>query len=236
VSEETLAWNTPKENDRRWKGFLDGIVDTGRQRRRGRAPDDRIVFKWNSDPDRSEIFKWQDENRWRLWRRLNETFKQYPSLYGELGLKRGVPRYNQDGRENGSRKKRRPASDTTFEVHSVRLARRARPDGTIATNSLIAVITQRQRVWLDKNEKQFFWFRGGATLIIDPTEDREKILYAIIKSGNSETRRDAQKDTIQNSNLSSLRALYFGAERGRVGAFGEPFAMTHGSRGDPDNG
>jgi hypothetical protein len=231
VAEETLAWNTPDKTDRRWKWFLNGIVDTREERQRRRPDDDdRIVVKWNSNLDRSQIYELQEQNRWRLWRRLNKALAKEPSLYEELGLERGVPRYNQDG----SLKGRHTASETTFEVHSVRLARRAHPDGTIAANTLVAVITQRQPVFTGKD--QFFWFRGGATLIIDPTEDRENILYAIIKSSKNNTRRKEQEKTMRETNVSSLRALYFGGQRGRVGAFGEPFAMTHGDRGDPDHG
>ena len=109
------------------------------------------------------------------------------------------------------------------------------PDGTLAANTVVAVITQRQAVKVE-GTNHFFWFRGGATLIIDPREKNEKIRYSIIKNSGSETRRALQEKMTRETTLSSLRALYFGGDKGQAGAFGEPFAMTHSDRGDPDHG
>ena len=191
VSEETLAWNTPDQSDPKWDR-LKGIVDTrDPDQTRPTDQDDRIVLKWNADLKRSQIFKLQEDNRWRLWRRLRRAFEADPSLYDELGLLQG----------------------TTFEVHSVRRARRAMPDGTLVTN-VIAVITQQRPIPIE-GTKRFFWFRGGATLIIDPCEGQEKVRYSIIKSSGSNNRLDNQKDMIRNNTLSSLRALYFGGDLGQ---------------------
>jgi Subtilase family len=227
ISEETLAWNTPDETDPKWK-WLQDIVAT---REDDPTEKDRIIFKWNADLDRHQILRLQEDNRLRLWRRLKKAFEGDPSLYGELGLLPGVPRYDREGNV----KEERPAPSGTFEVHSVRPARRATPDGTLAPNTVVAVITQRQAVRVEGSNR-FFWFRGGATLIIDPREGHEKIRYSIIKNSGSKTRRDLQAKMIKETTLSSLRALYFGGREGggRADAFGEPFAMTHGDRGDPD--
>jgi len=214
VSEETLAWNTPDQSDPKWI-WLKDIVDTrDSDQTRPTDQDDRIVFKLNADVKRPLVFKLQEDNRWRLWRRLCWALQADPSLYDELGL----------------------VKDATFEVHSVRLARRVTPEGTLLANNLIAVITQQQRIFIEGTKQRFFWFRGGATLIIDPREGQEKVRYSIIKNIASEKRRENQKDMIRNNTLSSLRALYFGGDSGGAGVFDEPFAMTHSDRGDPDNG
>jgi hypothetical protein len=227
VSEQTLAWNTPDQSDPKWS-WVEKLIET-----RDPVPDDgdRIVFKWNSNLDRSEIFKLQEDNRWRLWRRLRAALLKYPLLHEELGLLQGMSRYNRQGGIDEVRHK----PDTTFEVHSVRPARRAMPDGSLAANTVVAVITQRQAVPI-KGTNQFFWFRGGATLIIDPREGHEQVRYSIIKSSGSQRRLAAQTKLTQDAALSSLRALYFGGESGQAGVFGEPFAMTHSDRGDHDHG
>jgi hypothetical protein len=213
VSAETLAWNTPDQSDPKWI-WLKDIVDTrDSDQTRPTDQDDRIVFKLNADVKRPLVFKLQEDNRWRLWRRLRWALQHDPSLYDELGL----------------------VKDATFEVHSVRLARRVTPEGTLLENNLIAVITQQQPIFID-GTKRFFWFRGGATLIIDPREGQEKVRYSIIKRSGSKKRLDSQTDMISNNTLSSLRALYFGGDSDVAGVFDEPFAMTHSDRGDPDNG
>jgi len=153
-------------------------------------------------------------------------------LYKEFGLLPGIPAYNADG----TVRKERQAPETTFEVHSVRLARRATPDGVTITN-IIATITQRQAIAFDGKDiaNGFFWFRGGATLIIDPSEGRERICYAIIKNSGSKDRLDRQRQMTIGTTRSSLRALYFGGPNGMAGA-AEPFAAMHAERGDSDDG
>ena len=50
-------------------------------------------------------------------------------------------------------------------------------------------------MWFDENDHSqgFFWFRGGAVLIIDPTEDKERICYSIIKNSGSDWRLKQQR-------------------------------------------
>jgi hypothetical protein len=221
LSEETLSWKSMREPNPPWlKGFLDSIS-----------------VKWNSDLDRSEIFKLNECNRWHLFGYLRELFHGYPGLYEEFGLLPGMPRYHADG----TVKEERPTPDSTFEVHSVRPARRVTPDGELQTE-IVAVIDQRQPITLDGEDVKngFFWFRGGATLIIDPREGRQEVRYAIIKSSASQSRREQQKlmatGGVAHSMRSSLRALYFGGEVQRGGAASEPFAMLHAGHGEYGNG
>jgi hypothetical protein len=234
VSEETLAWNTPSDPKPKW---LEGILDTDTSRfdKEKEEPKDydKIVFKYNSDLTRTQIADLDRKNRMRLWRRLSKAFRQNPKLYAEFGLLPGVPRFKADL----SVMEERPAPNSTFDVHNVRLARRVAPDGTFTPN-LIAVIVQRRAVAVDPQdpEKGFFWFRGGATLIIDPREGREEIRYVIIKNCGSDKRLVRQREMASQGTLSPLRALYFGGGAKPGTALAEPFAMMHAGQGDPDNG
>jgi hypothetical protein len=216
VSEETLSWNTLETPDPPWLRELIGGIE----------------LKWNGDLDRSVIYALNEQNRWSVFRRLKRLFQQDPSLYAEFGLIAGVPLYHTDG----TIKESRPAPDSTFEVHSVRLARRVAPDGSFRTE-IIAVIDQRQAIALDGTDVKngFFWFRGGTTLIIDPREGHVAVRYSITKDSDSQSRLARQKAMATGSMLSPLRALYFGGE-GQTGSTGEPFAMLHSVHGEFDNG
>jgi hypothetical protein len=67
----------------------------------------------------------------------------------------------------------------------------------------------------------WFWFRGGATVIIDPRKGREEIRYSIVKNSGSAARQERQRQTIAANWMSFLHSLYFGE---RVS---EPFAVLH---------
>ena len=230
VSEQTLAWNRPDDSAPAWlQDMIDPAGDIGESEF---DRSDKIVIKWNKDLSRSEIFRLNEANRWRLWRRLKSSFDMNLGLYKEFGLLPGIPAYHADG----TVREERQAPDTTFEVHSVRLARRITPDGVAITN-VIATITQRQAIPFDGKDvaNGFFWFRGGATLIIDPSEGKERICYAIIKNSGSKDRLERQRQVTVGTTQSSLRALYFGGPNGMAGA-AEPFAIMHAERGDSEDG
>jgi len=219
VSEETLSWNTPEDPKPPW---LNDIL--------------AIDVKWNGNLNRSEIFELNEKNRWKLWRQLKQLFQKDPNLYAEFGLLPGVPLYH----ANGTIKQERRAPDSTFEVYSVRRARRVTPDGEFR-NDIIAVIDQRQAIPIDGKDVNngFFWFRGGATLIIDPTDGQEEIRYSIIKSP-SKSRLELQKKIATGSIPSPLRgplrALYFGGMVQSGSALTEPFAMLHAAYREYGNG
>jgi hypothetical protein len=231
VSEETLAWNVPDHPRPEW---LTDLIDT--QREFTHTPHDtseKIIFNGTWDLSRAQIYQLNEDNRWRLWRRLKREFAKNPELYGEFGLLPGIASYNQDG----TVKAQRQAPDTNFEVHSVRLARRVTPEGNYAI-SIVATINQRIAIPFDDQNvsKGFFWFRGGATLIIDPTPGKEQICYVIIKNIASQDRLARQKKHLtEGASMSSLRALYFGGASGLAEA-AEPFAMMHADRGDVEDG
>jgi hypothetical protein len=216
VSEETLSWNAPEDPKPRWLKDLLASID----------------IKWNTNPTRSEIFQINEKNRWALWRRLKRIFHKDPKLYAEFGLLPGVPLYH----ANGTIKQKRQNPDSTFEVYNVRRARRVTPDEELR-NDIIAIIDQRLAIPIDGKDVKngFFWFRGGATLIIDPTDGEEEIRYSIIKSPR-DSRLTLQMKIVTGSMLSPLRALYFGGMVQSGSALTEPFAMLHAAHGEYDNG
>jgi len=232
ISERTLAWSTP-DSQPAWLTDLFDTTDEDGGARRSRDDEDRIVIHWNGDRPRSEIFKLNEDNRWRLWRRLKDYFRRNPNGYSEFGLLPGLARYDKDG----SIRDERPAPDSTFEVHAVRRARRIAPDGTFS-NVVVAVITQRQAIPFDGNDvaNGFFWFRGGATLIIDPKGRHGSVRYSIIKNIGNADRLARQKTFLTQPGLSPLRALYFSGDTRKGDAIAEPFAMMHAARGDVDHG
>jgi len=217
VSEETLAWNTLEDPSPPWLARVLGGIE----------------LNWNRELDRSRIFELNEKNRWSLWRRLKQEFQKDPDLCTQFGLQLGVPLYHADG----TVKQERPAPDTTFEVHSVRPARRVTPDGTLQTE-IVAVIDQRRAIPLDGKDVKngFFWFRGGATLIIDPRDEHQTIRYIVLKNIASRSRLARQAQTASGGMLSPLRALYFGGEMQSGGAVAEPFALMHADQGEFDNG
>ncbi len=217
VSEETLTWSAPDDPQPAWLRGLLRQIDLG----------------WNQKLDRSAIFRLNEDNRWELWRELKAVFRSDPKICGQFGLLADLPRYKDDGTLFRKAKK----GETTFDVASIRPTRRVEQDGTFRTEA-IAVIHQRIPVRPDgtaaldgvKAGEDFFWFRGGATVIIDPRINQEEIRYSIIKNTGSAERRKRQAETATVNYLSPLRALYFGDK------VSEPFAMLHKHDGDDDRG
>lgn len=268
VSTESLTWNVPDIDDARpdWLTLFLDKADFGL---------DRLL-------SRQETFELSEKNRWRLWSILDRYFESKRKEAGKtdagfdeekaeaalrretghLGLLPGIPRYESTGRISPNQRN----AVTTFEVRSVRPTRRALPDGTVRVE-IVIVIQQRRPIPIDpeklkdpfepwepaEGEQDFFWFRGGATLIIQQRRPHDRpsmsasrvaegeadipaqagprgfdgrIRYAIIKSSGSVRRLNDQRRTLRDGHLSALQALYFGEESR------EPFAMMHsGHRG-----
>jgi hypothetical protein len=206
VSEETLAWSTLEDPKPSW---LDKIVAN-------------LDFGWDRVIDRSEIFRLNEQNRWAMWQRLKAAFGADPDLCTEFGLLKDVPRYN----SRGEVVRQAAPGETTFDVFSVRPARRVAPDGSFRTE-VIATIHQRRAMPTDPKDPAagWFWFRGGATLILDPRKGHREVRYSIIKNSGSGSRLERQRRTTARGFLSPLRELYFGE------AVGEPFAMLHADNG-----
>ena len=123
-----------------------------------------------------------------------------------------------------------PGGGIDFHVHSLRRARRVRPDGTPA-NQIVAVIAQRRPELVDPSQPDgaHFWFRGGVTLIVDPAPEGHfpadpEIRYSVVKHMLSTTRLDRQRAFAAAPPGSVLRAQYFDTS---ALAAAEPFAMAH---------
>jgi hypothetical protein len=135
------------------------------------------------------------------------------------------------------------------EVYSARIARRAGPDGQ-ELSQLIIQVTQRRRGyfsaakqaevdagdWDDQGPEPDFWFRGGATLLIDLRDGR--LRYAIRKSINNDERLERQRafemrqrfapSAMQDDIEQAAQMVYSGRHDDPEL---EPFAMVH--RGQP---
>ncbi|MGV8986165.1 MAG: S8 family serine peptidase [Cypionkella sp.] len=207
ISEETLRWGTFPDPEPRWLGdMLDGFD-----------------FGWDRMLDRSEIFDLNEQNRKVMYFKLKDIFKKEPDLLASFGLLDAVAKYNEHFEVIRPGK----PGKTTFDVFGVRPARRLAPDGS-ARVEVVATILQRRAMELEPGNPAagHFWFRGGATLVIDPRAGHREIRYSIIKNSGSTTRAERQRQTAQAGASTSLRALYFGD------AAGEPFAMLHSHDGE----
>lgn len=186
---------------------------------------EQLKIDWRSSPTRWQIYQRQNHRAELLHGILEEYIvKGGAAAAAELGLRLGLPKYDSD---TGRVVQRARPGSTTFEVRNVRAAQRVRPDGEIS-EQIIIVLAQRRPEPLDgKNVKDgFFWFRGGATLVISPrNEDHEpEIRYFIWKPLYDENRLGRERQYRGCPADQSLRALYFG-DRGIAGA--EPFAALH---------
>lgn len=211
ISQESLAWNTPRDRSPAW---LTTALD-------------QIDLKTNHDLDRKALYALNKQNCRKLWEVLNQTFLDDPECCAQLGLLDDVGKFDQQGNEIAAAG---PVRRTNFDVHSVRAARRVGADGTFL-NEVVIVITQRRPVPIDGKDKRngWFWFRGGATLIVDPRKGREAIRYCIVKHCGSAGRLERQRRHAGGASGSALRAMYFGHD------VREPFALLHGGYRGQDN-
>jgi len=92
---------------------------------------------------------------------------------------------------------------------------------------IVITITQRRRLRIDEarpiSDENSFLFRGGCTVILDL--DTLELQYAIRKRITSPNRIKRQREFLQGSVGSSLRATYFSDPLREQNA--EPFAFLH---------
>lgn len=135
------------------------------------------------------------------------------------------------------------------EVHAVRLSRRRGPDGQ-DLRQLVVQVTQRRRGYLDETRQQQedakpwdqvpdadavpdFWFRGGATILIDLREaDGGRITSIVRKRVNDDRRLARQRQfLLGRSGPGDLGFMQRDASgwsfRDRAGRREEPFALSH---------
>ena len=193
LSEESLRWQT--------------VAPLCQPPGLGKFIRDNIDLSWDLRGGRRESWKAATENA----RKLHEWLDALPdpvatSVFAALGLDRSKADGGFDFYAG-----RREAGLPPFEVHSVRPARRATPDGDVRTD-IVAVITQ-ERILPDGSVE-----RGGCTLILDRREDvPQPIRYAVVKPVCTVARPGKAKPEFGPAQ----RPLYFGA------LAREPFAMLH---------
>ncbi|WP_051649980.1 S8 family serine peptidase [Rhizobium etli] len=210
ISQESLVWDGAVNSEPAWLPELLTGLD----------------LSWDQEADRSLLFKQNHDNCWAVWNRLHKVFASNPDVMQEFGLAPDVPRYLENGHIL-----REAKGATTFEVHSIRPARRLGPDGTFLTD-IVAVVTQRQAKPFDGKDVDngFYWFRGGATIIIEQRPNRQRIRYTILKNSASTSRDQRQQQTVRGNIGSPLRSLYFGRTKD------EPFAILHAEHEVLDHG
>lgn len=225
VSEETLSWSpldlgsvgTGPNSGSSWTAWLVNLLD---------KKDVLQSLEWDQESNRQKSFRQNETNRHKMGQALNGLFEKEPSFYALFGLVSNLPRYDDEGQPLGITQGRQ----STFEVHSTRPARRVKPNGTFQTD-IVVVVNQRRPEPIDGVDMKngWFWFRGGATFILDPRE--QQVRYIIVKSFSSTARLERQRKMAAGAYLSPLRALYF-ADNARY----EPFAMMHANLSELENG
>ena len=136
-----------------------------------------------------------------------------------------------EGRAAAPRTIHRAGDGLAVEVHSVRTARRTGPDGQ-DLRQLIVQVTQRRRGFFDMAVQAAqdagagavigtpdFWFRGGATVIIDLREGEYGTIRRLIRKPiDDDDRLAAQRRSL-------VGGAMLGLSYGSGGA--EPFAIAH---------
>lgn len=149
-------------------------------------------------PDREDLFNVTRKYRIQLHAQVEAIFKANPDFAKELGLD--------------------PAGK--FEVHALRRAMRASPDGSRQIPQLVVSLTQSLTVPADEKAKTpAYEFRGGTTLIVDLTEPAVK--YRITKNIGSGPRQQRTAAFMRASTADPLRALLIAPNKL------EPFAVMH---------
>ncbi len=202
LSVESLRWRSPTEQPAR---LGEAIA--------------KMDLSWDRSVDRRQAYNASKHNAAFLHGWLADpgnVGEQFGPQFG-LNLSSTPPNGSFDGfiRDANNR--------PLFEVHSVRPAHRVSPGGDIRTEVII-VITQRRMVPRDPNDPsgRTFMFRGGCTLVVDPSNTAAPIRYSVVKSIWSEGRMEWQRRFQAEQGL-GLRSLYFGDEFGAK----EPFALLH---------
>jgi hypothetical protein len=223
ISEESLTWSplniddfSGASPDKQWGKWLQSVAKS-------------IQLDWDLETDRKQSFLRNAANCAKVRNALEELFTKNPDFYAQFGLMDGLPEYSEDWKPKEDTHRR-----STFQVSSVRPARRLKPNGSFQTD-IVVVLSQRRPEQIDQDDptKGMFWFRGGATVILEPiTGAKNKTIavrYVIVKNMTSETRLQRQRQMLARTGL-GLQALYF-----RDRAMREPFAMMHAEQGELQN-
>lgn len=119
-------------------------------------------------------------------------------------------------------------------VDNVRVSRRVQPDGSLQAQLVAVVRQKRPEMLVDEStgiSAERFWFRGGATLVIDLLgPGGPEIKYVLRKPIMSPSRLYRERAYRSGNELYASRAMYFGGDaEGFLER--EPFALMHAERG-----
>ncbi|UTP40317.1 hypothetical protein M9M90_03835 [Phenylobacterium sp. LH3H17] len=223
MAPDSLLWETPDAWDPSLAGIYFGDL----------VPDLDLQTLYS----REAIWDQAQKNQLAVWRWLTHTDEMTPEWERMLGirLRPDAPMTIERSSQTGAPK---------VEVHSVRIARRAGPDGQ-DIRQLVVEITQTRRGFFDPEAQaradrgegdpkaRDFIFRGGATLLVDLRASlirydavmklsEGKIRYAVRKRIDDDRRLQAQRDYLRGGADRDLGFVYFGERDGQ-----EPFAMLH---------
>ncbi|HYU96048.1 MAG TPA: hypothetical protein VE989_07780 [Sphingomicrobium sp.] len=227
VSLETISWQHPPKE----------CLDPDEEERANtliRSPDwlpglvKLMEIDWLGDLKRKRIFHRAERRRFRVHDYLADCISRDSHVAAQLGLQVGLPKYLDERDKDGNAVvdpewKQRTAglsNPTNFSVANARASRRVRPDGS-PRDEIVVVITQREPKELSNGDP--YWFRGGATLIINPRgESGPEIRYAVMRS-TLDRKREVLEHDYREGESSGLRLAYFG----RALESREPFALLH---------
>ena len=232
VSIETLAWRKPKAPVPWHPDPYDpeaGLPTDHKPHNWLARAIAELGIDWGVDPERVKIFERAEKRAKGFWSHLNDAFVAGLADPRDFGLIDHLPSYQGNSAARHEVPLRKGVR-TNFEVHSVRRVRRVRPDGSIAMQ-IVVVLSQRRWARIDDKDadSKSLWFRGGATLIVDPFAARFD--YIIIKDMASERRLGRQREFQGAPPAGSPMAMYFDTDKM---AKYEPFALLHRDGGGDD--
>lgn len=173
---------------------------------------------------REEIFAVSEERRLTMKATLQSRLNSQASC-DVLGLEHQLKYYRTPTSKGYQR-------GTTFMVDNLRVARRIDDDGRLNAQ-IVAVVRQQRPELLTENggDGDRFFFRGGATLIIDLLgEGGPRLRYVIRKPILSPSRLARERAYRLGDTGDALRSMYFGSDGNGQGlAEREPFAVMHAS-------
>ena len=177
-----------------------------------------------------------EENEKRVWRWLQAL--DDPKWDQLLGIHLTPGATTPDGRVLHSipRRDYGKGERPIVEVYSTRAARRAGPDGQELTQ-LVVQVAQRRAAYFDPKEQaradrgepeaeRDFWFRGGATLLIDLRDGR---LRNVIRKRIDHEERLAEERLFRMGDRGPLAMATYTPMRAQSVRPREPFAMLHRS-------
>lgn len=209
----------------RWHGAEDAVINAAELV----GEDNRVRLDLEPRFQRDAALEVTEENRRKLWNWLHGEGPVDENIRWEraLGLFFDRARAEAAGIRTIQPSRSRP-DRLRVEVHSVRTARRVGPDGQ-ELHQLIMQVTQRRRGYDDPAVQAAqdagadeippdFWFRGGATVIIDLREGRSGEITSVIRKPIHDEERLCAHRTFRDRT---------GAPRLGQALALEPFAIAH---------